>query len=192
MTVSGYSAGGRAITVLLTSPLSRGLFHRAVCFSSGFLVCEQAPSRRIFAERFAPLAVEDGVRKSKEEAETWLLSEKEEDRKTARQWLYSLTGSRLVDIFPPAWGRMELFPIFFRDGTVVPSASIYDAHMNHVPVLIFYSTDEFSFEDVASRFDADTSVSEESKAFIAANFFNHRIFSREWDARYGNPPPIRC
>ncbi|WP_268793934.1 hypothetical protein [Schwartzia succinivorans] len=31
-------------------------------------------------------------------------------------------------------------------------------------------------------------AAEESKAFIAANVFNHRIFSREWDARYGNPP----
>ena len=47
---------------------------------------------------------------------------------------------------------------------------------------------EFSFEDVASQFDADTSVSDESKAFIAAHVFDHRIFSREWDARYGNPP----
>ena len=47
---------------------------------------------------------------------------------------------------------------------------------------------EYSFEDVAARFDADTSVSEESKAFIAGHVFNHRIFSREWDARYGNSP----
>lgn len=360
VTVSGYSAGGRAITVLLTSHLARGLFHRAVCFSAGFLVCESEPSRRIFAERFAPLAVEDGVRKSKEEAESWLLSEAEEDRKTARQWLYGLSGSRIVGIFSPAWGRMESFPIFFRDGTVVPSASFDDPDMNHVPVLVFYSTDEFSiladadswfrqrrkaqtpetpdatleqdkafsikygsliwgdfnshqlaeslyprlgapiyigkfhygheakdfgeeftrrygalhgvylpfltdqykspwkrgndffehagaeylgsqlfsyigqfmdtgdpnfdeketqwkawtpeqqfemffdgdrqrgyvkpgmneysFEDVAARFDADTSVSEESKAFIAGHVFNHRIFSREWDARYGNSP----
>ena len=47
---------------------------------------------------------------------------------------------------------------------------------------------EYSFEDVAARFDADTSVSEESKAFIAARVFNHRIFSRAWDARYGSPP----
>ena len=46
----------------------------------------------------------------------------------------------------------------------------------------------FSFKDVFARFDADTSVSEESKAFIARRVFNHRIFSREWDARYGNPP----
>ena len=47
---------------------------------------------------------------------------------------------------------------------------------------------EFNFEKVAARFDADTSVSEESKAFVAGHVFNHRIFSREWDARYGNPP----
>jgi para-nitrobenzyl esterase len=362
VTISGFSAGGRAVAVLLTSRLARGLFHRAVCFSAGFLVCEPEPSRRIFAERFAPLAVEHGVRNSTEEAEAWLLSEAEEDRKTARQWLYSLSGSRLAGIFPPAWGRMELFPIFFRDGTVVPSASFDDPDMNHVPVLLFYSTDEFSiladadswfrqrrkaqtpenpdttleqdkafsikygsliwgnfnshqlaeslyphlgapvyigkfhygheprefgeefarrygalhgvylpfltdqykspwkrgndffehvgaeylgtqllfyigkfmecgsldsaigpdeagwpawkpelqlemffdgdrkrgyvkagvnefcFEDVFARFDADTSISEESKAIIASRVFNHRIFSREWDARYGNPP----
>lgn len=38
----------------------------------------------------------------------------------------------------------ESFPIFFRDGTVVPSSSFDDSDMNHVPVLVFYSTDEFS------------------------------------------------
>ncbi len=45
---------------------------------------------------------------------------------------------------------------------------------------------EFCFEDVFARFKADTSVSEESKDFIASRVFNHRIFSREWDARCGN------
>ena len=174
--------------MLLASRLARGLFHRAICFSAGFLVCEPEPSRRVFAERFAPLAVEDGVKASKEEAEAWLLSEAGEDRETARQWLYGLSGARLVGIFPPAWGRMELFPIFFRDGTVVPSASFDDPDMNHVSVIVFYSVNEFSFEDVAARFDADPSVSEESKAFISGHVFDHRIFSRAWDARYGNPP----
>jgi para-nitrobenzyl esterase len=362
VTVSGYSAGGRAVTILLISHLARGLFHRAICFSAGLLVCEPEPSRRIFAERFAPLAVEDGVKKSKEEAEAWLLSEAEEDRKTARQWLYSLSGFRVISLFPPAGGRMEDFPVFFRDGTVIPPSSFDDPGINHVPVIAFYSTDEFSilanadpwfrqrqkaqtpekpditleadhafsikygsliwgdfnshqmakrlyphlgapiyigkfhygheaknfseaftrrygavhgvylpflsdqykvvwkkgndfferpgaeflgtqllfyigkfmecgcldaasgpevepwpawkpelqqemffdgdrnrgyvktgvngysFEDVFSRFEADTSVSEESKAVIASRVFNHRIFSREWDARYGNPP----
>lgn len=66
---------------------------------------------------------------------------------------------------------------------MVPSSSFDDSDMNHVPVLVFYSTDEFSI-----LADADPSVSEECKAFIAARVFNHRIFSREWDARYGNPP----
>ena len=363
VTVSGYSAGGRTLSILLISHLARGLFHRAIFFSAGLLVCEPEPSRKIYAERFAPLAVEDGVKNTKEEAEAWLLSQAEEDRKSARQWLRSLSGTRIIDIFPPpAGGRMEAFPIFFRDGTVVPSAGFDDPGMNHVPVIAFYSTDEFSilanadpwfrlrekaqtpekpditleadkafsikygsliwgdfnshqmaerlyphlnapiyvgmfhygheaknfseaftrrygavhgvylpflsdqykvvwkrgndfferpgaeylgtqllfyigkfmkygcldsfsgpdevqwpawkpelqqemffdgdrqrgyvktglnefcFEDVFTRFETDTSVSEESKAYIASHVFNHRIFSREWDARYGNPP----
>lgn len=363
VTISGFSAGGRAVTMLLISHLARGLFHRAVCFSSGLLVSEPEPSRKIYAERFAPLAVEDGVKKTKEEAEAWLLSKAEEDRKTARQWLYSLSGPRVSGVFPPADARMEGFPVFFRDGTVIPAAAFDDPDMNHVPVIVFCSTDEFSlftgidpwfkrrqkaqtpenpdttlkadkefstkygsliwgdfnshqmakrlyphlgapiyvgkfhygheagnfseeyaqrygavhgvylpflsdqykiawkrgndffehlgaiylgarflfyigkfmklgrldssaipeemqwppwkpelqqemffdghkskrgyvktgvnvfsFEDVFARFKADTSVSEESKAFIAGYVFNHRFFSSEWDARYGNPP----
>ena len=74
----------------------------------------------------------------------------------------------------PAW-KPELQQEMFFDG---------DRQRGYVKT----GWNEFCFEDVFARFKADTSVSEESKDFIASRVFNHRIFSREWDTRYGNPP----
>ena len=75
----------------------------------------------------------------------------------------------------PAW-KPELQQEMFFDG--------YKSERGYVKT----GVNGFSFEDVFARFKADTSVSEESKAFIAGRVFNHRFFSSEWDARYGNPP----
>ena len=47
---------------------------------------------------------------------------------------------------------------------------------------------KFCFDDLFARFDADTSISEESKAIIASRVINHRAFSREWDVHFGNGP----
>ena len=74
----------------------------------------------------------------------------------------------------PAW-KPELQQEMFFDG---------DRQRGYVKT----GWNEFCFEDVFARFKADTSVSEESKDFIASRVFNHCIFSREWDTRYGNPP----
>ena len=49
---------------------------------------------------------------------------------------------------------------------------------------------KFCFDDLFARFDADTSISEESKAIIASRVINHRAFSREWDVHFGNGPDL--
>ena len=63
-----------------------------------------------------------------------------------------------------------------------------DRKRGYVKESVKESVNEFSFEDVVARFDADTSISEESKAIIARRVFDYRIFSREWDAHFGNAP----
>ena len=130
--------------MMVVSPLAKGLFHRAVTFSVGLVAAEPQASRKVYAERFARLAVEDCRKRSQEEAEEWLLSEEEQDKETARAWLYSLSPERVINLFPLASVRMSAFPSCFRDGTVLPENLFDNPDMNHVPLMIFSSTDEFS------------------------------------------------
>ena len=144
VTISGLSAGGRAVALLMISPPARGLFHRAITFSAGLTISDMAASRKVFAERFAKLALEDCIRSTQEDAEAWLLSEDEEDRASARAWMCGLTGTRIIQAFPLASARMASFPHCYRDGTVLPEAGFDTPDINHVPFIAFCSSDEFS------------------------------------------------
>ena len=144
VTISGLSAGACTVNMLLMSPLSQGLFHRAITFSCGLVAAEPEASRKVYAEHFARLAVEDCLKPTQEEAEEWLLSEDGEDCKAARAWLYNLSPKRVINLFPLASVRMASFPACFMDGTVLPKGAFDNPYMNHIPLLLFSSTDEFT------------------------------------------------
>ncbi len=144
VTISGLSSGGRAVALMMICPLARGLFHRAISFSAGLTITDKEPSQKIFAERFAQLAVEDCRKSSQEDAVAWLLSKDEKDKETARLWLYSLSPERVINLFPLASIRMAPFPHCYRDGTVLPKEGFDTPDMNQVPFIAFCSSDEFS------------------------------------------------
>lgn len=144
VTISGLSSGGRAATLLMICPLARGLFHRVIAFSSGLTLSALEPARRIFAQRFARLAVEDCMRAIQAEAEAWLLSEEPSNLQTARAWLQGLAEERIIRLFPVAGGRMADFPHLFADGKVLPKEGFAAPHWNPVPFMAFCSADEFS------------------------------------------------
>lgn len=75
----------------------------------------------------------------------------------------------------------ESFPIFFRDGTVVPSSSFDDSDMNHVPVLVFYSTDEFSI-----LADADAWFRQRRKAQTPENPDSTLEQDKAFSIKYGS------
>ncbi|MBE6100044.1 MAG: carboxylesterase family protein [Anaerovibrio sp.] len=153
VTISGLSSGGRVAVLLMICPMARGLFHRIIAFSAGLTLTDPEPSRKIFAQKFALLAVEDHMRETQEEAEAWLLSETDEDRKTARNWLMGLAETRVISLFPMAGGRMADFPHLYRDGKVLPETGFDTPDLKSVPLLAFCSSDEFSvFTGVDSWF----------------------------------------
>ena len=144
VTISGFSAGGGLVYMMMASPLARGLFHKAISFSVGLAVSDLREAQKIYAERFARLAAEDCVRYSEAEAVDWLLSEKEADRKSARAWMQSLSAKRVIELFPIASVRMEAFPVCFLDGTVLPGDAFDGPAVSRVPMMVFQSVDEFS------------------------------------------------
>ena len=95
ITLCGFSDGGRMAAALAASPLSRGRFQRAAALSGGWSLADPDASARQLAERFAPLAVEDGLFADPASAAGWLLTPGAD----VREWLCGLDPARIAAIF---------------------------------------------------------------------------------------------
>jgi len=128
ITVFGESAGGWNVFSLLTSPLTRGSFHRAI--SQSGVTWSATPAE---AENFAD-APEPGSPQSSGEILLKLLEADgtAADREAAKRVLASWSGRKTADYLRSesvqelyaAYGEFKGIPLLFRDGTVLPSAPL--------------------------------------------------------------------
>lgn len=140
ITLSGFSSGGRDVMAALISPLFKGQFQHAVVFSGGMTTSKVAPSQKRFAQIFAPLVVEDGVKSDKQSAEKWLLAKDP----AVKKYFYALSADRIEKAIGDAQIRMDGFPHLYRDGYVLPKNGYNTYRYNNVPVVLFTGTHEFS------------------------------------------------
>lgn len=94
VTVSGFSANGRDVMAMLTSPLFEVEFDKAISFSGGMTIANEDNSQEVFAQAIAPLVVEDDLKETEEEARKWLL----EDNPEVKDYLFGVEGDRLVSL----------------------------------------------------------------------------------------------
>jgi para-nitrobenzyl esterase len=128
VTVFGESAGGTDITYLMASPLSRGLFHRAVIESAGYAV---ADFRTLAEAETVGTSVEEalGLKDSKDAVAAMRAAAPEDLR---RAWL----GVRKIGTNAPN-----------VDGWVLPAATArtFDrGEQYQVPLIIGYNHDEWT------------------------------------------------
>ncbi len=193
ITVSGFSAGGRDVMAMLASPYFAGRFDKAIVFSGGMTVADEAAGASQIAWAVAPLAVEDGLFADAGAAHAWLLT----DGAEVRSWLYGLDPARLCALMPNANIRMSAFPHLYADGAVLPAEGFAAAGYNSVPLVMLTGSTEFSMFNIldgyyaAAGWDAGTTVA--AKRFATAYGSElYRIFNAEASAetlypRYGAP-----
>ncbi len=140
ITISGFSAGGRDVMAMLISPLFEGKFQKAIAFSGGMTVADEEMSAEKIAKAIAPLAVEDGMADTEEEAVQWLLGTDDE----VKEYLYSISSERLCALMGNAGIRMSVFPHLYADDVVLPEEGFDTAEYNSVPLLMLTGTTEFS------------------------------------------------
>ncbi len=140
ITISGFSAGGRDVMAMLTSPLFSKKFHKAIAFSGGMTIADEGLSIKVYAQKLAPLVVEDGIKGTEDEAYSWLIS----DNSEVRDWLYSVSADRLARLMPNASIRMSAFPHLFNDGEVIPKEAFDTTDFNSVPLMMVTGSCEFS------------------------------------------------
>lgn len=140
VTLVGFSAGGRDVMATLISPLFTDKYDKAISFSGGITLADEAESQEIFAKAFAPLVVEDEVKDTEEEAVAWLLT----DAKEVADYLHGLEADRLAPLMGNASIRMSVFPHLYKDGHVLPKDGFDGATFNDVPLMLVTGTSEFS------------------------------------------------
>lgn len=148
ITVSGFSAGGRDVMAMLTSPLFKNQFQKAIVFSGGMTMADPAASRLVFAKAIAPLVVADRKQPDLEKAEHWLLS----SDPAVKTYLNQLPAKRLAPLMGNAGIRMSVFPHLYRDGTVLPQDGFATTKWNQVPVMMISGQNEFSFFALSDPF----------------------------------------
>lgn len=148
ITIAGHSAGGRDVMAILTSPLFKGKFQKAMSFSGGQTISDPAWARQIHTKAFAKLAVSENKAKNENEAEKWLNSGSPD----VKAWLYSLPGEKIVKQMSGAKIRMRVFPHLFADGQILPKTgmAVYDnpqtaKAVSDVPMLMIADATEFKF-----------------------------------------------
>lgn len=174
VTLAGFSAGGRDVMATLISPLFKGKYHKAISFSGGMTLADEAESQEIFATALAPLVVEDGVKADEVAAKEWLLT----SDKDVEDYLYSISADRLAPLMGNAAIRMLVFPHLYKDGVVIPKEGFKTKKYNDVPLLLVTGTSEFSlFTVFDKRFS--TSVSDGS-LFKDENLFKEFTYAETY------------
>lgn len=174
VTLAGFSAGGRDVMATLISPLFKGKYHKAISFSGGMTLADEAESQEIFATALAPLVVEDGVKADEAAAKEWLLT----SDKDVEDYLYSISADRLAPLMGNAAIRMLVFPHLYKDGVVIPKEGFKTKKYNDVPLLLVTGTSEFSlFTAFDKRFS--TSVSDGS-LFKNENLFKEFTYAETY------------
>lgn len=109
-------------------------------------------SQEIFAAAISPLVVEDGIKATEEEANTWLLTANND----VENYLRGISAERLAGLMGNAAIRMKAFPHLYIDGTVIPKSGFKTKSYNDVPLMLVTGTDEFSlFAASDERFSKD-------------------------------------
>lgn len=130
VTIFGESAGSHSVSIQMASPLSRGLFHKAIGQSGAFWETDEGPKRT--SASVAPLGVEVGVKvNSKSLAELRRVDALTMQKAT--NWRLFATDARLTGWSPAI------------DGQVLPAAA-YDIYasgkQNDVPLITGWNASE--------------------------------------------------
>ncbi|KQO18280.1 carboxylesterase/lipase family protein [Paenibacillus sp. Leaf72] len=144
VTLSGQSAGGRDVMAAVISPLSQGLFQKAIVLSGGMTTAPTADGDAKVNSVLAKLAAADGTAADEAAAAKWVAGQ------TAEQlaaYLRKQPAADLVQQFGGTAIRMAPFPHLFSDGTVLPAEGfnvLKSGKYAQLPMILGSTATEFS------------------------------------------------
>lgn len=144
VTLSGFSAGARNVLCCIISPVMKGLFDKAICFSGGMTVCSCEDGQKMAKEKIKELLVKKGICTDEKMADTWYENASSAEIKN---FLYSLTTAEAACIYTGMSLDLSQVPQLFADGYVIPKEGfdvIKSGNYNVVPMMFGSVTNEFA------------------------------------------------
>ncbi|HEY8208462.1 MAG TPA: carboxylesterase family protein [Myxococcaceae bacterium] len=145
VTIFGESGGGMDVFSLLSSPLAKGLFHRAIA-ESGLPSSTTVQAAEAFSEKLLlMLMVKDGRAKDQDQAKPVRAAMSDAE---ISAYLHGKTADQLIEGLDPGLYAMYDAPVLFRDGAVLPEPPFLElvtdaGRYNAVPVVLGTNRDEF-------------------------------------------------
>jgi para-nitrobenzyl esterase len=143
VTIAGESAGGQNVFCLLSSPLAKGLFHRAISESGVIRQSTPAQGAAHMNGIIVKLLVKDGKAADEKEAAVQLTTM---SAKEIEGYLRSKKAQDFLEMYPE--GKilgMIRFPTSFSDGKVLPKdfyGALESGNYNKVPAIIGTNKEE--------------------------------------------------
>jgi len=143
VTIAGESAGGQNVICLVSSPMAKGLFHRAVSESGVIRPSTPAQGEAHVYNIAAKLMVKDGKAADVAAATALLAAMSDKEMET---YMRSKSAADFLEMYPEGKKTgMIFFPTAYGDGKVLP-ANFYDAmkagRYNKVPVILGTNKEE--------------------------------------------------
>lgn len=159
VTLSGFSAGARNVLCCIISPVMKGLFDKAICFSGGMTVCSCEDGQKTAEEKIKELLVKKGICTDEKKADIWYENAYSAEIKN---FLYSLTTAEAACIYTGMSLDLSKVPQLFADGYVIPKEGfevIKSGNYNMVPMMFGSVTNEFaSYALSAEYINSDTKL----------------------------------
>ncbi len=141
VTIAGESAGAFNVVSLLMSPLTEGLFHKAVARSGGIVTSTIEEGDQTSNNLLAALLRKDGYKGAERSEKRSTMTDEE-----IRGYLYGKPGRQILKCFQPAFFGMLPAPTIFKEGTVIPveGKEVFKSgdYPSKVPVMIGCNQDE--------------------------------------------------
>jgi carboxylesterase type B len=144
VTIFGESAGGIDVFSLLTSPMAKGLFHRAISESGLPASVDVKTAEDFTADLLLTLLVRDGRAQDHDRAKAVAQGMSAAD---VAAYLRGKTADQLIEPLDPGLFAMYSSPNLLRDGAVLPAQPFLElvtdaSRYNAVPVLLGTNRDE--------------------------------------------------
>ena len=143
VTIAGESAGGQNVFSLISSPMAKGLFHRAISESGGLRRSTPAQGAAHMDGIIAKLLVKDGKAADRTAAKAMLAAMPAKD---VAAYIRSQKAQDFLEMYPEGKGiGMITFPQTFGDGKVLPKdsyAALEAGNYNKVPMILGTNKEE--------------------------------------------------
>ena len=143
ITIAGESAGGQNVTCLVSSPMTKGLFQRAVSESGSVRPSRPSQGEAHVYNIVAKLMVKDGKAADVAAATALLAGMSDKDME---MYMRSKSAADFLDMYPEGKAAgMIFFPQSFGDGTVLPVdfyGALKSGNYNKVPMILGTNKEE--------------------------------------------------